>query len=61
MPTLKSRKRPSGRAWAQERAKRKGGSNIRGSREPWERSRVKGHYRNGRWVKPYLRYKGKRR
>jgi hypothetical protein len=34
------------RSWAQERAKRKGGSNIRGNkREPWEKTRVSGYSR----------------
>jgi len=52
---------PKGRAWHAERAKRKGGSNVRGNkREKHEMSRVKGHYRNGHWVNPFYRHKGKR-
>ena len=66
MSKKKGKKRPSGRAWAQERAKRKGGSNIRGSREPWERLSIKGHYRRLKggkkvWVKAHKRRKGKRK
>jgi len=58
--------RAKGRAWHMERAKRKGGSNVRGNRrEKWERSKVRGHTRrvNGKKVrvKAYRRHKGKRR
>jgi len=53
------------RSWAQERAKRKGGSNVRGSREPWERSKVKAHTRTlgskKIRVKSFLRHKGKKK
>ena len=53
------------RNWAQERAKRKGGSNVRGNKkESWERSRIGSHTRKIKGkrvtVKAYYRHKGKR-
>lgn len=49
-------------SWHAERAKRKGGSNVRGSKEPWERSYVPGYQRrDGTRVAGYYRHKGKRR
>ena len=54
------------RSWAQERAKRRGGTNIRGNkRERHERSKVSSYTRKVRGktirVKSFYRHKGKRR
>jgi hypothetical protein len=58
--------RPKGRSWSQERAKKRGGTNIRGNiKEKWERSKVHGHIRRigGKkvHVRSYYRHKGKRK